>query len=184
MGEIPKVNELPAESFTGADCRCAAKWKLPLLLTAVLAAILLINGRGVRRPIPSGSSANATQVDAVRNSGTSASAENSRRQFVSLTIDFGDGQRRESQNVPWHDGITVAAALAHVAENSAGKLSFSQHGSGTSALLIEMDDVANEGYGLRNWIYRVNGIRADRSFAVYELRPGDEVLWTFEGRSR
>jgi hypothetical protein len=39
--------------------------------------------------------------------------------------------------------------------------------------------VKNEGAGGRNWTYRVNDKHADRSFAVYELQPGDHVLWTF-----
>ena len=68
--------------------------------------------------------------------------------------------------------------------NAAPGLSISQQGSGASAFLTKIDGVANEGAGGRNWMYSVNGQRADRSFAVYELQPGDHVLWTLRRRSK
>ena len=30
-----------------------------------------------------------------------------------------------------------------------------------------------------NWTYKVNDVTADRSMAIYDLQPGDRVLWTF-----
>ena len=59
------------------------------------------------------------------------------------------------------------------------RTSFVTQGSGASAFLTEINGVKNEGAGGRNWMYSVNGERADRSFAVYELQPGDHVLWSF-----
>ncbi len=51
--------------------------------------------------------------------------------------------------------------------------------SAQSAFLTAIDGVENEGADGQNWTYTVNGQIADRSFAVYELKPGDQVLWTF-----
>ncbi len=58
-------------------------------------------------------------------------------------------------------------------------MKFQERGSGATAFLTQLDDLKNEGSG-RNWIYRVNGQIADRSFAVYRLEAGDTVLWKFE----
>ncbi len=63
--------------------------------------------------------------------------------------------------------------------NGVPRLRIVQQGSGSSAFLTQIDDVTNEGAGGRNWMYSVNGQRADRSFAIYELQPGDHVLWSF-----
>jgi hypothetical protein len=61
----------------------------------------------------------------------------------------------------------------------APQLSVDQKGSGQAAFLTSIDGVANQGADGKNWTFAVNGQSADRSFAVYELRPGDHVLWTF-----
>jgi hypothetical protein len=47
------------------------------------------------------------------------------------------------------------------------------------SLVMQIDDKWSEGAGLRNWTYSINDKLADRSFAVYELKPGDRVLWRF-----
>jgi hypothetical protein len=52
-------------------------------------------------------------------------------------------------------------------------------GTGQSAFLDSLDGVKNEGADGRNWTYSVDRTTGDRSFAVYELRPGNRVLWTF-----
>ena len=58
---------------------------------------------------------------------------------------------------------------------------FSYTGSGASAFLTRIDDVANEGGGgaKKNWQLSVNTSYADRSFGVYELQPLDVVFWRF-----
>jgi hypothetical protein len=97
-----------------------------------------------------------------------------RRETVSFSIDFGNGQRKEIIDVAWHDHMTVADALRGTKE-----LSILEKGAGEGAFLTTIDDLANEGTAGKNWTYEVNGKTADRSFAAYELRPGDRVLWTF-----
>jgi hypothetical protein len=50
-------------------------------------------------------------------------------------------------------------------------------------LLVRIDDTTNDRTGGRNfWTYSVNDVPADRSLAVYELRPGDRVLWKYGPR--
>ena len=55
----------------------------------------------------------------------------------------------------------------------------SQKGSGESAFLTTIDGIENQGDTGHNWTYSVNGKHADRSFEIYKLEPGDQVLWTF-----
>jgi hypothetical protein len=174
MSEKRKMDGPPAASEHGDACSRGACWRLPLLLAVVLAAVVIVNGRGIRRATPGGGA--SVQPPAIQ----------SARQTVALTVDFGDGRRLTWNAIPWQDGMTVDAALAHAAahpgaETSDLDLSYIQHGVGASAFLSELGGVANEGAGGRNWTYRVNGQRADRSFAVYVLQPGDQVLWTFGG---
>ncbi|HEX3601147.1 MAG TPA: DUF4430 domain-containing protein, partial [Lacipirellulaceae bacterium] len=137
--------------------------RLPLLLLLVLAVILLWRGYGLReakRPAEPGP--------------VGDTASPARRETVSFSIDFGNGQRKEIIDVAWHDHMTVADAL-----RGSKEVSILEKGSGEGGFLTAIDDVTNEGAAGKNWTYEVNGKSADRSFAVYELRPGDRVLWTF-----
>jgi hypothetical protein len=52
-------------------------------------------------------------------------------------------------------------------------------GDGEMMLLENIDGIENEWGGSRFWLYRVNEALADRSMGIYELQPGDRVLWTF-----
>jgi len=141
---------------------CSSWWRLPLLLAMVLAAIMFMLRRGAPEPAP--------QPAPPREN--IAAAPNV--QSVRLTIDFGDGRAPMSAESRWHEGMTVADLL-----NSEPAINVASTGSGAGTFLTSLGGAANEGAGGRNWTYRVNGKHADRSFAVYELRPGDQVLWTF-----
>jgi hypothetical protein len=143
--------------------RSSAWWRLPLLLAVVLAAILWARGCGIEevaKELDKDNAAPAPAADA--------------REKVSLEIDFGDGRRKAVDAIAWRDGMTVADLLAKTPD-----LKVTQRGSGESAFLTTIDDVSNEGAEGRNWIYAVNGKTADRSFAIYTLKSGDRVLWTF-----
>jgi hypothetical protein len=95
---------------------------------------------------------------------------------VSLAIDFGDGRRTEYQPIAWREGMTVYDVTSETQRND---LKLKTIGTGESAFLANLDGVENEGADGRNWIYSVDGKVGDRSFAVFELEPGDRVLWTF-----
>jgi len=149
-----------------SNSACCSWWRLPLLLGLVLIAILLSQRDGIRQA--------EFQPDSV--------APIDRRdaqpaKTVLLTINFGDGRPLLNESSDWHKGMTVGELL-----NAEPKISFATQGTGAAAFLTELNGIANEGAGGRNWVYSVNGTRADRSFAVYELRPNDHVLWTFAGR--
>jgi hypothetical protein len=146
---------------------CTAWWRLPLLLVFVLVAIILTYRFGIFDLAP-------TSNDSARHQ----PADGPTAEHVSLSIDFGNGQRMDFDAIDWHVGLMVADLL----NAASSDLAITQRGSGQAALLTAIGDVSNEGAGGSNWTYEVNGQSADRSFAVYELRPGDRVLWTFGPR--
>ncbi|HVT27344.1 MAG TPA: DUF4430 domain-containing protein [Lacipirellulaceae bacterium] len=143
---------------------CGAWWRLPLLLGFVLAAIVWSRMRSDRE-VPRG---------AVVQGKSQMVADRPSYQTVSLTVDFGDGRRKIVENIAWRNGMTVADVFS-----TSGAVAVTQKGTGASALLTSIDGVTNEGTDGRNWTYAVNGQVADRSFAIYQMQPGDRVLWTF-----
>lgn len=96
------------------------------------------------------------------------------KEKIALTIDFGDGRPKNFEAIAWRSGMTVADAM-----KAASGVTFSQKGSGQSAFVTSIDGVQNQGADAKNWMYKINSKVADRSFAVYELKPGDRILWTF-----
>ena len=105
--------------------------------------------------------------------GASASAEKP----VKLIVDYGDGVQKHFTALAWKKDMTVLDAMQMAAEHPRG-ITFEYRGRGSTALLVRIDNVKNEGAG-RNWIYRVNGKLADRSMGVWRLQPGDTILWSF-----
>jgi hypothetical protein len=141
-------------------------WRLPLLLAALLAAVLAVQNRGIRDAL-----FKPPQVPPIdRDTDPPA-------QQVLLTINFGDGRPLLNESARWRDGMTVLELLRNELRTS-----FRSQGTGESAFLLALNGVGNEGAGGRNWTYSVNGKLADKSFGVYELRPNDHVLWTFSGQ--
>ena len=155
------------ESNAPESCSLCAGWRLPALLVLVLAAIVLMRLLGDRLATTTGIEDSQLKP-----------ADAASREHVSLSIDFGDGQRRDFDDIAWHEGMTVADVLPRERPS----LATTQRGSGQGAFLTAIGDITNEGADGKNWTYEVNGQNADRSFAVYELRPGDRVLWTFGPR--
>jgi hypothetical protein len=141
-------------------------WRLPLLLALVLVAIVWYRVHGLR---------DASAKKSGEMPATIAASDP--RPKVNLSIDFGGGRRTRFAAIAWHDGMSVADLM-----NAWPTVTITQKGSGDSAMVTAIDGIANEGADGKNWLYRVNGKFADRSFAVYELKPGDQVLWTFGPR--
>jgi hypothetical protein len=99
---------------------------------------------------------------------------------VELVIDYGDGVAKRFTRIPFEEGMTVLGALRFAAQHPRG-ITFEKSGSGEAALLVRIDDLANQaGSGDKNWIYRVNGKLATKSCDAYVLSPGDVILWRFE----
>lgn len=102
---------------------------------------------------------------------------------IRLVIDYRDGVEKHFTAIAWKDGLTVFDALA-AAKASPHGISFASNGSGETTFINQIDDLKNEGArgGKRNWTYEVNGKLADRSAAVYGLKAGDQVRWSFSDR--
>jgi len=98
---------------------------------------------------------------------------------VELVIDYGDGVEKRFPRLAHRPGITVLELLQVAARHPRG-VRFEHRGKGETAFVTQIDDLLNEGRG-RNWTYRVNDKRADRSAGVYPLSPGDKVVWSFGG---
>ena len=161
--------DVPPDGQQGSTERGrGSTWKLPLLLGIAIVVLVLV--AIARQRLPSPKIAPTVGDRAV------TSAEKA----VSLRITYGNGAEKRFSSLPWAQGMTVAQALDLAAQGPPG-LSYAQQGDGTGALLTRIDERNNEGSGKnsRNWIYRVNGNLADKSFAAYVLKPGDVILWTF-----
>jgi biopolymer transport protein ExbD len=100
---------------------------------------------------------------------------------VSVTVDFADGFQRNYRPLPWKEGMTALEALRAAAKHPRGGFEIVERGADATAFVRTIDGVTNEGGGGRNWKYQVNGKHADRSAGIFQLRPGDAVLWKFEG---
>ncbi|MEX2138411.1 MAG: DUF4430 domain-containing protein [Pirellulales bacterium] len=99
---------------------------------------------------------------------------------VELVVNYGDGAEKRFTRIPIAEGMTVLGALQFAADHPRG-ITFQKSGSGEAALLTKLDDLTNQGGGDdKNWIYRVNGKLASKSFDAYVLAPGDVILWRFE----
>jgi hypothetical protein len=146
---------------------CGSWWRLPLLLAAVLAAVWFLRGRSLQDPEP--------EVDGGRPLPAAQSVAAGK--VVTLTVDFGDGRREQFPSIPWREGMTV---LDVTRESPRENARLEIRGKGEGAFVDSIDGVANEGAEGRNWTYSVNGKVGDRSSAIYEVQPRDQVLWTFE----
>ncbi len=103
--------------------------------------------------------------------------EPSRKTTVELTIDYGDGVQKRFPAILFRAGMTVLDALQDAQKHPRG-IRFEHRGSGETAFVSKIDDLANEGRG-RNWTYGVNDKKADRSCGVFSLTAGDRVVWKF-----
>ena len=106
--------------------------------------------------------------------------QQSEARFVTLTVDYGDGFQKRFVKIAWRKRLTVLDVMEAAKKHKRANFDFDFRGRGATALLLKIDDVANEGGGQRNWVYSVNKRKGDRSFGIYRLQPGDEVLWRFE----
>ena len=166
MNEDTKSDELARDDQTVPARTAGRPWLFPLLLVALLLAIVAYNRL---RPIE------VHQGGDVQPPAGPATGE-----FVSLWIDFGDESPKQFPQVPWHEGMTVLDALAWADRQSPG-IDFVYERSGADAFVRKIDGIANQGGGrsARNWIYEVNGQKAQKSCGVQQLQPSDAILWKF-----
>ena len=119
----------------------------------------------------------ATMLLAVAAAGDRAHAQTA---TVRLVVDYGDGVIKTITGLPWAKGNTVVDVM-NAAKDRPHGISFSYTGSGASAFLTRIDDVANEGGGgaKKNWQLWINTSYADKGFGVYEVQASDVVSWRF-----
>jgi hypothetical protein len=97
---------------------------------------------------------------------------------VSLLIDFGNGEHREFTALPWSLGMTVGEVLKAAQQFRPG-IRFTQQGDGAMALLTAVDGVVNNPAIDRFWFYEIDGKRAEVSFGVQQIEPGQQVRWFY-----
>lgn len=157
---------LPSATDSPAGARSSGTWwRLPLLLAVVLAAIVLVRGARVDERTPAPRKLPPSPAIATGKS-------------VSLVIDYGNNRERRFDDIAWHEGMTVDDAL-NAASQMPDPISYGVAGNGELTLLTRIDETYNEWGNGSNWTYKVNDVAGDRSLAIYELQPGDRVLWTF-----
>lgn len=101
---------------------------------------------------------------------------------VRLIVDYGDGVEKRYACIAWREGMNVRSALeAASALPPPRGLTFDSKGEGERTILRSIDGLKNEGAGAsaRNWLFWVNGSPGERSYAVTELKAGDEAAWRF-----
>jgi hypothetical protein len=96
---------------------------------------------------------------------------------ISLTIDYGDGMQKRFPEIDWESG-TVADALRFAERHPRGIKTVTR-GSGETAFLEAIDNLANEGANGKNWMFMIDGELAKQSFGATEVEVGADVLWVF-----
>jgi hypothetical protein len=101
---------------------------------------------------------------------------------VTLVIAYGDDVEKRYGMLPWTQGMTALDAMK-LAQAKPAPLGLVMEfvGEGERAFVKSIEGMANEGGkpGNRNWTYRINDRRGDRSCGVAPLEPGDTLLWQF-----
>lgn len=152
-------------------CRGAAWWKLPLLLSLVLLAMLFWRqGQQVADPAVNRATGEVWTPSAAVTG-----------EVVKLEIDFGNGARRSFDALAWRDGMTVEDVMLAAREFHPG-ISYAQIGEGAKGFLTQLEGLKNEGASGRNWQYDVAGEPGTRSFCLETVNAGELVRWTFAAR--
>lgn len=151
----------------------------------IAACLLLVAGgcsgrSGPREDLPA-RNAKANDQTSTAETGRDAKAVKASLPTVELVIDYGDGAQKRFSGIPWKKSMTVLDVLKAAQEHPHG-ISFSDRGSGETAMVTKIDDLANQSGGAdaKDWIFRINGRLGDESCGIADVRPGDTVLWKFE----
>ncbi len=97
---------------------------------------------------------------------------------VKLTIDTGD-PKVTTLKFPYTEKMTVLDVLVQAESQGINSVI---EGQGEGAMIKSIQGIKNEGGGkeAKNWIFYVNKKQANVSCAVYSLKPGDVIRWSFE----
>jgi len=97
---------------------------------------------------------------------------------VKLTIDTGE-PKVTVLKLPYAEKITVLDVLVQAKSQGIDSVI---EGQGEGAMIKSIRGIKNEGGGkeAKNWIFYVNNKPSNVSSAVYSLKPGDAIRWSFE----
>jgi len=100
---------------------------------------------------------------------------------IRLIVDYNDGAQVHFRGLPLQEKAT-AVDLLKAAETHPHGVKSVVRGSGQTALVTSIGGLKNEGGGrtAKNWLYYINDKRADVGAGVYELQPGDVIMWKFD----
>ena len=100
---------------------------------------------------------------------------------IRLIVDFADGVQVHFTNLKVAEKSTAIDLLKAAEKHSRG-IKSTVRGSGQTALVTSIGKQKNEGRGrdAKNWLYYVNEQRAEIGAGVYELQPGDGIMWKFD----
>ena len=164
--ETATNSEPPSVTSESKAARTGDWWRLPLLLAVVL--LTIVAARAAQEKGRTGG------ADAK----SSLAAVDPQAAPISLVIRSSDGKEREFKNIGWRPGMTIDDLMSEAGRGTDG-FNYRVTGDGQMSMLHAIDKEFNEWEGGRNWTFQVNDKPGDRSFAVFELKPGDRVLWTF-----
>ncbi len=97
---------------------------------------------------------------------------------VNLSIELPAPAQTIDMEVKVDKDTTVFDALRQ-AEQSDKRIQLDVSGSGETAFVRSLGGVTNRGAAGKNWIYYVNGELANRGAGVFQIAPGDRVVWRF-----
>ncbi len=112
-----------------------------------------------------------------RNDSQASKPPSDSSKLVEVQIDFNGHGENKQFPVSWSSGQTAFSCLKQLEAN--GKLTVASKGSGSQTLLTAIDGLENRWSAGDNWVFTVNDRLGDRSSAVFDLRPGDRLIWRF-----
>ena len=100
------------------------------------------------------------------------------QQTVILQFDYGNGFSKQYKTLSLSSGDTVLDAMKTMQKHPQ-KIPFKTRGSGELTFITEIDLIRNEGNG-KNWVFYVNGQRANVGVGSYKLQANDRIVWKYE----
>ncbi len=100
---------------------------------------------------------------------------------VSIKIEPGGEATLEINGVQYKDKIIDKESVYDFMQNleAENKISFKYKDYGEMGKFIEeINGVKNSGE--KNWIYYINGKRAETGVSNYKLKPDDKITWKYE----
>lgn len=105
--------------------------------------------------------------------GRQKSNRNTGSPYISLSVNFGEGQKPVSiDSVICEEGATVYSLLKQFPEQLAVRDTLYE---GVGHLILAINEHRSDGDA--NWLYCINGSYATKAADALVLQPGDEVAW-------